>query len=73
MNSPMETQLGHDLRQLASGQPFTPDLEAIGQRARHVDAAVPGAGCVGFPSARGDFPAGDPGRPHHGQPRPAAG
>ena len=34
MNSPMETQLGHDLRQLASGQPFTPDLEAIGQRAR---------------------------------------
>jgi hypothetical protein len=34
MNSPQETQLGHDLRQLASDQPFTPDLEAIGRRAR---------------------------------------
>lgn len=34
MNSLQETQLGHDLRQLASGQPFTPDLEAIGRRAR---------------------------------------
>ena len=34
MNSPQETQLGDDLRQLASGQPFTPDLAAIGQRAR---------------------------------------
>lgn len=34
MNSPQETQLGHDLRQLASGQPFTPDLAAIKQLAR---------------------------------------
>ncbi len=34
MNSPQETQLGHELRQLVSGQPFTPDLEAIGLRAR---------------------------------------
>jgi hypothetical protein len=34
MNSPLETQLSHDLRQLASGQPFTPDIEAIGLRAR---------------------------------------
>jgi hypothetical protein len=34
MNSPLETQLGHDLRELASGQPFTPDLEAICLRAR---------------------------------------
>ena len=34
MNSPEETQLGDDLRQLASGHPFTPDLEAIGRRAR---------------------------------------
>jgi hypothetical protein len=34
MNSLQETQLGHDLRQLASGQPFAPDLEAIGRRAR---------------------------------------
>jgi hypothetical protein len=35
MNSPQETQLGHELRQLASGPPFTPDIEAIGRRARH--------------------------------------
>jgi hypothetical protein len=34
MNSPQETQLGHDLRQLAAGQPFTPDLEEIRRRAR---------------------------------------
>jgi hypothetical protein len=34
MNSPLETQLGHDLRELASGRPFTPDLEVIRQRAR---------------------------------------
>ena len=34
MNSPQETQLGHELRQLVSGQPFTPDTEAIGLRAR---------------------------------------
>lgn len=34
MNSPLETQLSDDLRQLASGQPFTPDIEAIGLRAR---------------------------------------
>jgi len=34
MNSPQETQLGHDLRDLVSGQPFTPDLEGIGRRAR---------------------------------------
>jgi hypothetical protein len=34
MNSPQETQLGHDLRDLVAGQPFTPDLEAIGRRAR---------------------------------------
>ena len=34
MNSPQETQLGDELRQLVSGQPFTPDIEAIGLRAR---------------------------------------
>ena len=34
MNSPQETRLGHELRELASGQPFTPDIEAIGLRAR---------------------------------------
>jgi hypothetical protein len=34
MNSPQETQLHHDLRDLVSGQPFTPDLETIGRRAR---------------------------------------
>ncbi len=34
MNSPQETQLGAELRHLVSNQPFTPDLEAIGQRAR---------------------------------------
>lgn len=34
MNSLRETQLGHELRELVSDQPFTPDLEAIGQRAR---------------------------------------
>jgi hypothetical protein len=34
MNSPQETKLGHELRQLVSGQPFTPDIEAIGLRAR---------------------------------------
>jgi len=34
VNSPQETQLGHELRQLVSGQPFTPDIEAIGLRAR---------------------------------------
>jgi hypothetical protein len=34
MNSPQETQLGHDLRQLASGRPYTPDLAEIKQLAR---------------------------------------
>ncbi len=34
MNSPQETRLGHELRQLVSDQPFTPDLEAIRLRAR---------------------------------------
>jgi len=34
VNSPQETQLGSELRQLVSGQPFTPDIEAIGLRAR---------------------------------------
>ena len=34
MNSPSETQLGHDLHELASGQPFTPDFAAIRQLAR---------------------------------------
>lgn len=34
MNSPEETRLDHDLRELASGQPFVLDLDAIGQRAR---------------------------------------
>jgi hypothetical protein len=34
MNSHQETRLGHDLRQLISGQPFTPDLAAIERRAR---------------------------------------
>jgi hypothetical protein len=34
VNSPQEAQLVRDLRQLASDQPFTPDLEVIGLRAR---------------------------------------
>jgi hypothetical protein len=34
MNSPLETRLGDELRELAAGQPFAPDLEAIGRRAR---------------------------------------
>jgi hypothetical protein len=34
MNPVQETQLGHEMRQLVSEQPFTPDLELIGQRAR---------------------------------------
>jgi len=34
MSSPQETKLGHDLRRLVSGQPFTPDIETIGLRAR---------------------------------------
>jgi hypothetical protein len=34
MNSPGETQLSDDLRELASGRPFTPDLGAIKQLAR---------------------------------------
>ena len=33
MNSPQETQLGHDLRQLASGRPFDFDLEQIARQA----------------------------------------
>ena len=32
MNSPQETQLGHELRQIVSGQPFTPDIEALAAR-----------------------------------------
>lgn len=36
MNSPQETQLSHDLHQLASGKPFTPDLAEIKQRARQL-------------------------------------
>jgi hypothetical protein len=32
--SPQETQLSHDLRQLAAGEAFTPDLAEIRQRAR---------------------------------------
>jgi hypothetical protein len=34
VNSTQEARLGHELRQLVSDQPFTPDMEAIGQRAR---------------------------------------
>jgi hypothetical protein len=34
MNSSEEIQLGHELRRLAAGQPFTPDLSEIGARAR---------------------------------------
>ena len=34
MNSPQETELGRELRQLVSDQPFTPDIDAIGLRAR---------------------------------------
>jgi hypothetical protein len=57
MNSPMETQLGHDLRQLVSDQPFAPDLEAIGQRARqrHRRAAL---GKVGIGAGIGAVAAG---------------
>ena len=101
MNSTQETQLGHELHQLVSGQPFTPDIEAIGLRARQrhrrglalrgataagavvlaaggLFAAVHGtdgtaAGTHGWPGARGEFQADVPGRPHHGQKRPAAG
>ncbi|HEY1642967.1 MAG TPA: hypothetical protein VGG35_19920 [Streptosporangiaceae bacterium] len=34
MNSLQETELGQDLHQLVSDQPFAPDIEMIGQRAR---------------------------------------
>ncbi|HXT91643.1 MAG TPA: hypothetical protein VN714_20600 [Trebonia sp.] len=34
MNAPQETELGYELRQLVSDQPFAPDIEAIGLRAR---------------------------------------
>ena len=34
MNSSLETRIGHELRELAAGQPFAPDLEAIGRRVR---------------------------------------
>jgi hypothetical protein len=34
VNSLQETELGRELRQLVSGQPFTPDIDAIGLRAR---------------------------------------
>jgi hypothetical protein len=34
VNSVQETELGRELRQLVSGQPFTPDIDAIGLRAR---------------------------------------
>jgi hypothetical protein len=34
VTSPQETPLGHELRQLVSTQPFSPDIETIGQRAR---------------------------------------
>jgi hypothetical protein len=34
MNSPQETQLSHDLHELASGKPFTPDLAQIKQLAQ---------------------------------------
>jgi hypothetical protein len=32
MNSPQETRLADELRQIAAGQPFTPDIEAIERR-----------------------------------------
>lgn len=34
MNISQETQLGRELRRMVSDQPFQPDIEAIGQRAR---------------------------------------
>jgi len=34
MNSSLETRLRDELRELASGQPFVPDVDAIGRRAR---------------------------------------
>jgi hypothetical protein len=56
MNSSLETQLGDELRELASHQPFMPDVDAIGQRARQrhrrgralrgATAAGAGAGAV---------------------------
>jgi hypothetical protein len=50
MNSPQETQLGHDLHRLASGQPYTPDLAEIKQLARqrqHRDLRRRGAAAAG--------------------------
>jgi hypothetical protein len=52
MNSSLETRLGDELRELASGQPFAPDIDAIGRRARQLHrrgralrgATVAGAG-----------------------------
>ncbi|HEY1698827.1 MAG TPA: hypothetical protein VGG75_03810 [Trebonia sp.] len=34
MSSPQETRLRHELRELVSAQPFSPDTDVIGQRAR---------------------------------------
>jgi hypothetical protein len=54
MSSSQESQLGNDLRQLVSDQPFTPDLEAIGQRARRrrrAGLALRGAMAAGVAAA----------------------
>lgn len=72
MNSLQETQLGRDLHQLASGQPFAPDLEAIGRQARrrhHRGRVVRGAAGAGAAvvAAGGLFAA------VHGAGAPAAG
>jgi hypothetical protein len=50
MNSSLETQLGRELRALAAGQPFAPDLDVIGRRARQRHRrgrAVRGAAAAG--------------------------
>jgi hypothetical protein len=43
------------------------------RRSHHVGAAARGAGQVGPPGTRRDFPADDPGRPHLGERQLAAG
>lgn len=80
MNSPLEAQLGDDLRELAASQPFAPDWGEIGRRARRRHrrglalrgAAVAGAGAlaVGGVLAAGHGPGGPAARPAAG---PAAG
>ena len=71
MNSSLETQLGHELRELASSPPFAPDLEAIGRNARRGTAAA--SPCAARPRRRRRGPGrGRGGRGPHRHLRPGA-